>query len=300
MTSIVDLPHIGSIKNDNRVVEIDEDIIRRVLPNFGVNIAAVTEKLKTIYWKLWMMYLIHIRLPSTSPDISFSFYLQASHNANHILRKYVDIVGNRIDINCDARRVEGTVIARELIDEILITSLDSYNKSKPKTSNNKPLINKENKAKANGTKAQSKRIQKKTVSNKKGQAFVPIKRRQMNSNLKKGKLKRQHNAKGDKEVTLNTQEELKTVEELDFDKVIDPNYKKRSNYAILKLTEEGAKKCSRTLVATPLQPYKVDKEYIDSASKDVNELFEKGICLIASTANARRTLERFSLTEQNN
>ena len=91
-----------------------------------------------------------------------------------------------------------------------------------------------------------------------------------------------------------------TVEELEFEGVIDPNYKKRSNYAILKLTQDSAKKCSNSYVATPLQPYKLDTEYLNSATEDTRELLDKNICLIASTKNTRKTLERFSFAKKEN
>ena len=61
-----------------------------------------------------------------------------------------------------------------------------------------------------------------------------------------------HSPEDDKEL-LN---EVLTCE-LEFENVVDPNYKQRQNFAILKLTQPYAKKCSSPFVATPLQPYSV-------------------------------------------
>ena len=81
------------------------------------------------------------------------------------------------------------------------------------------------------------------------------------------------------------------TKELEFESVVDPNYKDRQNFAILKLTENSARRCSSSFVATPLQPYTVQDPKHNEASKDAGELLDKGFCLIANTENVKRTLE---------
>lgn len=55
--------------------------------------------------------------------------------------------------------------------------------------------------------------------------------------------------------------------ELEFEGVVDPNYKNRNHYAILKLTEQSARRCSSPFVATPLQPYSTNREMREEASQ---------------------------------
>ena len=83
------------------------------------------------------------------------------------------------------------------------------------------------------------------------------------------------------------------TKELKFEKVIDPNYNNHKNFAILKLTEDSAKRYSSSFVATPLGAYNADDPNYDEASKDASELLDKGYCLVANIENVRRTLESF-------
>jgi len=83
------------------------------------------------------------------------------------------------------------------------------------------------------------------------------------------------------------------TEQLEVESVVDPDYKQRKNFAILKLTEGSAKRCSSSFIATPIQPYSIENEKKEEASKDAMELLEKGYILVANTANIRRTLELY-------
>eukprot|EP00826_Nyctotherus_ovalis_P065313 TRINITY_DN9598_c0_g3_i5.p1 TRINITY_DN9598_c0_g3~~TRINITY_DN9598_c0_g3_i5.p1 ORF type:complete len:223 (+),score=25.01 TRINITY_DN9598_c0_g3_i5:76-744(+) len=187
MNSIAELPHARPYELDNKVaVGISEDILAGVLPDFGLNVAASTERLKAIYWKLWLRCLTQIRLPSASPEANCCFYLQASRRANRILGRYVSAAGDRIDCWCSAETIESTVIARELIEEVIASSLNRY-----KSVCEQPI----QKAKRVIYKTEGK-VKKKpfTVANSKvrqeRKAIVPVKRKNNFTEAKKSKFGR--------------------------------------------------------------------------------------------------------------
>lgn len=85
------------------------------------------------------------------------------------------------------------------------------------------------------------------------------------------------------------------VAELEFEAVVDPNYKKRNNFAILRLTPAAARRCSSQYVATPLQRYRIDPKYREEAGRDAGELLDRGFCLVAQTERTKLALQKYSL-----